>query len=250
MIITYTYTPPPLLQNQVELMVGILSVISAFGALIAGQMSDQVGRRGTVLAANIVFLAGGALMAFANGYALLFVGRVVTGLGVGMAMAVGPVYSAELSPAHMRGALVSFSEISMNLGVLLGYVFSLAFYDLPLNLGWRLMLGLGGLLPICMMIALIWMPESPRYLVQKGRLAEAKVILGKAYMSAEVDDTLDLLQNETKSELSIKQQWQRLAMPTLRRMLMVGLGMAFFQQASGCDAAVYYVSRAWGMGMG
>lgn len=231
--------------SRVETLVGILSIISAFGGVTAGQLADWLGRRRTVALANLVFLVGALGMALAPNYGLLFVGRVVTGVGVGAGMMVGPLYTAELAPKHLRGALVSFSEISINIGILAGYLVAYLCYDMAVHVGWRVMLGLGALLPAVMLIALFWMPESPRWLLQNGRTTDARMVLRRCYQSEEeVDATITMIEEEKSTELSWRQQWAAILRPSsvTRQMLLVGLGVAFYQQASGCDAAVYYVS--------
>ena len=84
------------------------------------------------------------------------IGRIATGFGVGFGMAIAPLYSAELAPRRVRGALVSFTEISINLGILLAYGLGWAFSSLSLDTGWRLMLAFGAFPPIVILISLIW----------------------------------------------------------------------------------------------
>ena len=130
---------------QVEIMMGILSVYALIGSFAGARTSDWIGRRYTVVIAAATFFAGSLLMGFAVNYAMLMFGRFVTGIGVGYAIMVAPVYTAEVSPASARGMLTSLTEVFINLGILLGYVSNYAFSGLPLHLGWRVMLGIGAL---------------------------------------------------------------------------------------------------------
>ncbi|PIN22137.1 hypothetical protein CDL12_05163 [Handroanthus impetiginosus] len=101
---------------QKEVVMGILSVYSLLGSAAAGRTSDWIGRRYTIVFAGAIFFAGALLMGFATNYAFLMVGRFVAGIGVGYALMIAPVYTAEVSPASSRGFLTSFPEVFINFG--------------------------------------------------------------------------------------------------------------------------------------
>jgi len=105
------------------------------------------------------------------------VGRVLIGLGVGLGLAIDPLYIAEMAPPAFRGRLVSYSECVIGFGITLGYIADYAFLGLPLGVNWRMMLGLGMIMPIILIIlTLTVMPESPRWLMLKGRVEEARSV--------------------------------------------------------------------------
>eukprot|EP00730_Choanoeca_flexa_P007041 TRINITY_DN12272_c0_g1_i1.p1 TRINITY_DN12272_c0_g1~~TRINITY_DN12272_c0_g1_i1.p1 ORF type:complete len:568 (+),score=125.53 TRINITY_DN12272_c0_g1_i1:1928-3631(+) len=226
--------------NKVELLVGILNFVSAFGGLFSGKLSDKIGRKKSVGVASCVFLGGAALMAFAPNYNILLLGRIVTGIGVGVGLTIAPLYSAELSPKKVRGALVSFTEVAINIGILLGFLAGWAFASMPLNQGWRWMLGVGGIPPAIILVALMIMPESPRWLVKHGYSDQAVQVLLKTCSPDEAFDTLIQLEEEAKIPTGTLSDMIH-PTPTLRKLLVAGLGAAFFQQASGIEALVYYV---------
>lgn len=163
---------------QTEVFMGSINVFAVGGALIASCLSDRIGRRRAFAVAALVFELGVGLMAFASGYPSLMLGRAIVGLGVGFGLAVDPVYIAEISPPEERGRLVTWSEVATNVGILIGFMTGFMFGGLEREIAWRFMLGMGGVLPIVMLL-LVWlvMPESPRWLVQKGRLEEARQVL-------------------------------------------------------------------------
>lgn len=97
--------------TKVEVLVGILNLYSLIGSLAAGRTSDWIGRRYTIVFAGAIFFVGALLMGFATNYAFLMVGRFVAGVGVGYALMIAPVYTAEVSPASSRGFLTSFPEV-------------------------------------------------------------------------------------------------------------------------------------------
>ena len=122
-------------------------------------------------------IVGSLVMAIAHNYDIIIVGRAIDGLGVGLGLAIGPLYMAELTPKELRGAVVTFSEIAINVGILLGYLSSFLLDPLPLNQGWRYMLGLAGIPPILIVLGLLFLPESPRWVLDHGSPEKARKIL-------------------------------------------------------------------------
>lgn len=105
-------------RTQKEVIMGILNVYSLLGSAAAGRTSDWIGRRYTIVFAGAIFFVGALLMGFATNYAFLMAGRFVAGVGVGYALMIAPVYTAEVSPAASRGFLTSFPEVFINFGTL------------------------------------------------------------------------------------------------------------------------------------
>ncbi|CAL5083734.1 unnamed protein product [Urochloa decumbens] len=249
---------------QLEILMGILNFYSLIGSFAAGRTSDWIGRRFTVVVAAAFFFSGALLMGLAGDYATLMLGRFVAGVGVGYGLMIAPVYTAEVSPASARGFLTSFSEVFINVGILLGYVSSYAFARLPLHLGWRVMLGIGAAPSVLLALMVFGMPESPRWLVMKGRLADARVVLEriaetpeeaaerladiKAAAGIPEDADGDVVPVPKRRSGEEKQVWKELIVsptPTVRRILLATLGLQFFQQASGVDSVVLYSPRVF-----
>ncbi|KAH7850598.1 hypothetical protein Vadar_000305 [Vaccinium darrowii] len=242
---------------QLEIIMGIINIYSLLGSAAAGRTSDWVGRRYTIVIAAAIFFIGALLMGFATNYAFLMVGRFVAGLGVGYALLIAPVYTAELSPASSRGFLTSFPEVFINTGVLLGYVSNYAFSKLPLNLGWRFMLGIGAIPSVFLAIGVLAMPESPRWLVLQGRLGDAKRVLDKTSDSkeeaklrlADIKEAAGIPEDCDDNVVQVSKRshgegvWKELFVhptPTVKHILLAGVGIHFFQQCSGIDAVVLY----------
>ncbi|GFP95408.1 polyol transporter 5 [Phtheirospermum japonicum] len=243
---------------QKEIIMGIINVYSLFGSAAAGRTSDWIGRRYTIVFAGAIFFCGALLMGFATNYAFLMVGRFVAGIGVGYALMIAPVYTAEVAPASSRGFLTSFPEVFINFGVLLGYVSNFGFSKLPTHLGWRLMLGLGAIPSIFLAVGVLAMPESPRWLVMQGRLGEAKQVLDRTSDSLEesklrlsdIKEAAGIPENCNDDIVPVSKEhhggggvWRDLLFrptPTVRHILMCGVGIHFFQQASGIDSVVLY----------
>eukprot|EP00262_Sarcandra_glabra_P012273 TRINITY_DN3126_c0_g4_i1.p1 TRINITY_DN3126_c0_g4~~TRINITY_DN3126_c0_g4_i1.p1 ORF type:complete len:521 (+),score=5.06 TRINITY_DN3126_c0_g4_i1:144-1706(+) len=246
--------------TQVEILIGLLNIYSLIGSAAAGRTSDWIGRRYTIVFAAVIFFVGALLMGFATNYAFLMVGRFVAGIGVGYALMIAPVYTAEISPAASRGFLTSFPEVFINAGILLGYVSNYAFARLPQNLAWRLMLGVGAVPAVLLALGVIAMPESPRWLVMQGRLGDAKRVLDRTSDSKEEalirladiktaagipeDCTADVVAPPKRSHG--EGVWRELLIqptPAVRRVVICAIGIHFFQQASGIDAVVLYSPR-------
>ncbi|XP_021861380.1 polyol transporter 5-like [Spinacia oleracea] len=249
---------------QIGILIGSLNIYCLFGSFAAGRTSDWIGRRYTIVFAGTIFFAGAILMGFATNYAFLMVGRFVAGIGVGYALMIAPVYTAEVSPASCRGFLTSFPEVFINGGILLGYVSNLAFANLPTHLSWRFMLGIGAVPSVFLAVGVLAMPESPRWLVMQGRLKEAKKVLDRtsdspeeaqlrlseikeaAGIPAECNEDIVTIDKSSKNNKSGKGVWKELfihATPAVRRVVIAGIGIHFFQQASGIDAVVLYSPR-------
>ncbi|XP_019457481.1 PREDICTED: polyol transporter 5-like isoform X2 [Lupinus angustifolius] len=234
-------------QIQVELLVGCLNVFSLIGSIASGKTSDMIGRRYTIILAAATFLIGALLMGLAPSFPFLISGRVVAGIGVGYSLTIAPVYVAELSPTHTRGFLTSLPELFINVGILLGYISNYALSGLPSDLNWRLMLGLAAIPALAVALGVLAMPESPRWLVVKGRFEEARKVLIKTS------------ENKGEAELRLKEisiaaaasspsssgqgVWKELLVTPSKavlRILIAAIGVNFFMQASGNDAVIYY----------
>ncbi|GER26314.1 major facilitator superfamily protein [Striga asiatica] len=230
---------------QVEILIGILSVMSLVGSLVGGRTSDAVGRKWTIGLAAITFQTGAAIMAFAPSFTILMLGRILAGIGIGFGVMIAPIYIAEISPTVARGSLTSFPEIFINFGILLGYVSNYALSGLSPHISWRVMLAVGILPSVFIAFALCIIPESPRWLVMQGRVDEARIVLHKTNESeSEVEERLaEILLAaavpETESKSAV---WKDLTNPSpaLGRMLIAGCGIQCFQQITGIDSIVYY----------
>ncbi|XP_065850288.1 polyol transporter 5-like [Euphorbia lathyris] len=237
-------------KNQVQILVGILSVTSLIGSLASGKTSDYIGRRYTIVLAATTFLTGAILMGLAPSFPFLIAGRTIAGIGVGYSLMIAPVYSAEISPAMTRGFLTSLPEVFIVFGILLGFIVNYALSGLPQNINWRLMLGLAALPSLLIGIGVIFMPESPRWLVVQGRLTEAKRVLVRI---SDSEEDAEFRLAEMVKEASYlgpgngswhgENAWKELFLhPSrpVRRMLIATIGINFFMQASGNDAVIYY----------
>ncbi|KAM1245547.1 hypothetical protein ACFX13_037581 [Malus domestica] len=232
---------------QLELLVGILSIVSLLGSLAGGKTSDVIGRKWTIALASIVFQSGALIMALAPNFTVLMIGRLFAGVGIGFGVMIAPVYIAEISSATARGSLTSLPEIFVNFGILLGYISNYVFSGLPAHISWRVMLGVGLIPSIFLGFSLFVIPESPRWLVMQNRMEDARMVLIKTNESekdvadrlAEIQQAAGMANDENYEAKAI---WREIVNPNpaVRRMLITGCGIQCFQQITGIDALVYY----------
>lgn len=143
-----------------ELAMGSLNFVAAAGALWGGQVANKKGRKPTVTLCCFLFVIGTCCMALAPNYASLLLGRIITGLGVGVAVVVTPVYLTEVAPTEKRGEINTIFDVAINFGILLGYVVGFCVQVLPVPHKWRVMLGLGLVLPLLVFMYVIPLPRT------------------------------------------------------------------------------------------
>ncbi|XP_044970325.1 inositol transporter 4-like [Hordeum vulgare subsp. vulgare] len=239
------------LQKNTTLRETIVSMAVAgaiVGAGLGGWMNDKFGRRPSLIIADVLFLAGAAIMAFAPSPAVIIVGRVFVGLGVGMASMTAPLYISEASPARIRGALVSTNGLLITGGQFMAYLINLAFTKVPGT--WRWMLGIAGFPALLQFILMLTLPESPRWLYRQGRKEETAAILRKIYPANEVEEEIESLRKSVEDEMllegSIGEQSlfgklkKAFGSKVVRRGLVAGVVVQVAQQFVGINTVMYY----------
>jgi sugar porter (SP) family MFS transporter len=209
------------------------------GNLAAGMLSDRLGRKRLLLLTSLLFLASALTAALSNNFVVFVAARICGGLGVGAALLTAPVYIAEIAPARIRGSLVSLNQLMIVIGISISF-FSNYFL---LSLGeqsWRWMLGVQAIPAGVYFLLLLLVPESPRWLLSKSREQSARAVLVMVHGAAAAErELLDI-------RSSLGQQTRRFAVRELltgrlRKVMIFGLGIAFFQQATGINAIFYYL---------
>ena len=234
-----TFTLSPLI---VEVVTSWVTLGALLGALAAGEIADRIGRKRTVLIAGALFTLGAAVQAFAPDTAVLVAGRLIVGAGVGVAAVAAPLYAAELSPAAWRGRFVSSYQLAITIGIFLAYLVD---GWLSASESWRVMLGAAAVPGLLLFIVALAAPESPRWLMKMSRRADAAVELKKVSPKADVEAELDSIDLALSRESS-GATWGEVLRPEWRKPLMVGLGLAIFQQVTGINAIIYYADQIFG----
>jgi MFS transporter, SP family, galactose:H+ symporter len=219
-----------------ELVVGMVLVGAATAALGGGRLSDRLGRRTTLMLTSVIFILGALICAFAGSFQILLVGRTVVGVGIGLASTTVPVYISEVSPPKARGWQVSLFQLAITIGILVAYVVDYAFAG---SGGWRWMLGLAAVPGLLLGLGMLYLPESPRWLAKHGQTEKALKILGKIRGTSNVAAEFQEIQS-TLSQGGEHGNWSELWSPAVRPALVVGVGLAVFQQVTGINTVIYY----------
>lgn len=223
--------------TMTEVITSWVTLGALFGALFAGGLADRLGRKPTILLAAGLFTIGALLEALAPGTAVLVMGRLVVGFGVGVASVAAPLYAAEQAPSHLRGRFVSTYQLAITMGIFIAY-----FVDQQLTNGdmWRVMLGVSAVPGVLLLVAMAPMPESTRWLVGAGRRDDAARTLAKVRPDVHVEATLDDIQDSAQAEDADQATWGEVFARSVRKPLMVGVGLAVAQQLTGINAIIYY----------
>lgn len=212
------------------------------GAAVAGVLSDRLGRKRVLLIAAILFLVSALWSAVPRSLDEFVIARILGGIGVGMASMLSPLYIAEVSPARIRGRLVSVNQFAIIFGMLVVYLVNAHVAGLGdeawnVAYGWRWMFGSEALPAVLFFILLFLVPESPRWLTKQGRENEAETILarigGSEHGRRELADIRAAISEEGGSIV-------QLLRPGLRVPLMIGITLAILQQVTGINVVLYY----------
>eukprot|EP00640_Fibrocapsa_japonica_P000679 CAMPEP_0113942666 /NCGR_PEP_ID=MMETSP1339-20121228/8323_1 /TAXON_ID=94617 /ORGANISM="Fibrocapsa japonica" /LENGTH=576 /DNA_ID=CAMNT_0000947203 /DNA_START=212 /DNA_END=1942 /DNA_ORIENTATION=- /assembly_acc=CAM_ASM_000762 len=228
---------------QEEVLVGTLNMVAALGGLVAGPMADSLGRRKSIKVASLAFILGGATSCLATSFRTLLLGRVIIGVAVGWSFVISPMYNAEIAPPEIRGKLVALSDVFINIGLVLGYVLAFVFdNNITGAWKWRVMLGMGVVPPFLILLTLLFLPESPRWLMTQKKEAEALRVLNRLTPSKKeakkvFHNIKQANQDATKATWG-QVLWNRRR--AVRKTVFIVLGLCFAQQASGSEVVVYY----------
>jgi sugar porter (SP) family MFS transporter len=220
------------------IIVSFLLVGAMVGALSGGPLSDRVGRRPTTLLAAIIFGLGALAVALAPSVVVIIIGRFLLGLGVGLASMIVPLYIAEIAPADRRGALVSLNQLMITIGILLSYIVGVIFTPIE---GWRYMFSVALIPALILFIGMFSLPESPRWLFEHGQRDKARSVLGRSRSPEEVDLELqEMEQIKSQEGQDERVSYGELFAPFVRPALIIGIGLAIFQQITGINTVIYY----------
>ena len=234
--------------------VGCALVGSIVGVLFAGILSDKLGRKLTMVISAVLFSTSALGCALSADFAQLVIYRIIGGVGIGVVSIVSPLYISELAVAQYRGRLVSLYQLAVTVGFLGAYLVNyqlLAWAESGTQLSvdwlnkifitevWRGMLGMETLPAILFFIIIFFIPESPRWLIVRGKELKAVNILEKIYNSiteakSQLNETKSVLTSETKSE------WSLLMKPGIFKAVIIGVCIAILGQFMGVNAVLYY----------
>jgi sugar porter (SP) family MFS transporter len=238
---------------QVGWAVSSLALTATLGMMLSGPLSDRVGRRPVLKVAAVLFAVSAVASALAPDFLTLVIARMLGGLGVGAALIIAPMYIAEMAPPESRGRMVSFNQLNIVIGI------SAAFFSnyLILTLGesgsawsetlhlaawnWRWMLGIETLPAIVYLIALLAVPESPRWLAMRGRDDEARTVLSRVVGPGQAERDLKDVRASIEAESKLGRVSVRaLLHPSLRLVMTIGITVGILQQITGINSVFFY----------
>lgn len=223
---------------------------SSIGALSIGSLSDKFGRKRLLILASILFLVGSGLSMVAMGFISMIIARIILGFAVGSASALTPAYLAELADAPHRGSLGTMFQLMITAGILLAYVSNLSFlhHNLLGIRDWRWMLGSALIPALVLFIGSIILPESPRYLVEKGKVDEARNVLHglRAKTNEDPDKELEGIVKIAKEPKGGLKELFTIARPAV----VVAIGLMLLQQLVGINSVIYFLPQVFIKGFG
>ncbi len=208
-----------------------------FGALLAGAIAERFSRKQALLLASYLFIVGAIVQALAPTVPVLVIGRFVIGFGVGVASVAAPMFVAESSAPDIRGRLVSGYQLAITIGILAAQFADYLLAEPPGH--WRAMLGLAAIPGVMLLIVVLPALHSPRWLVSKGRVDDAREALSR-YRGPTVDADAEIAQIEANLAETPDSRWSDLMVGGARRALLIAIGLALFQQITGINAIIYY----------
>jgi len=229
--------------EMTDAMLGFSVGCVVFGAmagnLVAGPLADKFGRKKVLIMVAALFAISASWSALATSYNEFIIARIIGGIGIGGAILIAPIYIAEIAPAKLRGSLVSFNQLNIVIGISVAY-FSNYFLVNIEGESWRWMLGVEAIPAIIYFLALFTVPRSPRWLIQRLNKVElAQKILMKIGGEQYAEMTIAEIQkgvNKKESKGKLSDIFQK----KYSVIMVIALGIAFFQQITGINAVFYY----------
>lgn len=220
-------------------LTGSLALGCIAGCLVAGKLADRYGRKPGLMVAALIFAISSIGIAVSSGLTFFVIMRFAAGIGVGMASMLCPMYIAEISPAKVRGRNVAINQLTVVIGILITNLINYFLADTGAD-AWRWMFGLGVVPSAIFFIGVIWLPESPRWLLKDGQTAKARLVLNKIGSAGFADTTMEAIEKSLTG--TKKQSYRAVFEKSVRPAVAVGVILAVFQQFCGINVVFNYTS--------
>ena len=221
-------------------LTGSLALGCIVGTLVAGNIADRLGRRPGLMFSAVIFAFSSIGMALSNQLDVFVAFRFMAGIGVGMASILSPMYIAEISPASVRGRNVAINQLTIVIGILVTNIVNYSLADNGPE-AWRWMFGLGAIPAVLFLVGLIWLPESPRYLVKAGKLEKAQSVLNKIGNATFANSTMADIKKSFEGDTQ-KASYAAVFAKAVRPAVVIGITLAVFQQLCGINVVFNYTS--------
>ena len=252
-VVGFIETEFALTRIQLGWSVASLTLTATLAMMVAGPISDRVGRRPVLMASAALFAVSAIYSALAPDFVALVIARMIGGFGVGAALIIAPMYIAEIAPAKTRGRMVSFNQLNIVLGISVAFFSNYLILRLgqsgmqwaeTLHLGewaWRWMLGVEALPAFFYFLALLFVPESPRWLAMNNRQDEALEVFARAGDAASARANLAAVEHSiADASVAAKAPLAELFAPAMRLVLTIGVSVAILQQITGINSVFFY----------
>ena len=225
---------------DVEWITTTVLVGAIVGALVSGKLSDYLGRKKMIIINAIIFSIAAVGCTYAPGVTVLIIMRIMIGFAIGITSFVVPMYIAEVSPMRRRGALVTLNQLMITIGILVSYITDYWMSNDNNPESWRKMFAVGFVPALVLLAGMFFLPETPRWLISKGRWKEGKAVLEKIEDADRFDQTLKELEEDAAFAKNKQVTAAEITKPWLRPALIITVGIFFFQQFSGVNTIIYY----------
>ncbi|MCL7033982.1 hypothetical protein MKW94_019229, partial [Papaver nudicaule] len=215
----------------------IAALVASF---FASATTRIFGRRISMIVGGVVFLIGSAVNGAAVNVAMLIIGRILLGIGVGYANQSVPVYLSEMAPAKLRGALNMGFQLAITIGILVANLVNYGTNKIKGGYGWRLSLALAAVPAIIMTVGAFFLPDTPNSLLERGHQEKAKAMLQKIRGSQQVEDEFKDLADASDAAKMIEHPWRNILQPRYRPQLTMAVLIPFFQQLTGINVIMFY----------
>lgn len=225
-----------------ELIVSSVLLGAMISSLLSGHLTDSLGRRKVMLIVSALFIVGTFIASFAATLNGILVGRLIIGLAIGIGSYTAPLYIAEVSAPHLRGALVSLNQLAITLGILCSYLIN--FTCTNIDGSWRWMFACGLVPAILLSLGMLFLPESPRWLIKQNRLAKARDILQRLRPNQQIEAEIEEIQHSFNIK---KTAFKEIFAPWIRPVLFLGAMLGLIQQVTGINTIIYYAPTIFQM---
>jgi len=223
-----------------EMVVSAVLLGAIAGAAISGQLADRFGRRRIIIVTAVIFIIGSTASALAPSIGFLIASRVIIGIAIGIASLTAPLYISEISPAKMRGALVSLNQLAITCGIVLSYIVDYSFAG---DKDWRLMFLMGVIPAVILGVGMLFLPASPRWLMSRSLMDKAEGVLKRIRNTDDVQEEAAAIKETLSEETG---GWKELFQSWVRLPLIIGIGIASIQAVTGINVVIYYAPTIFG----
>jgi sugar porter (SP) family MFS transporter len=225
--------------SQLEWITTAVLIGAVLGAAFSGRITDILGRKKVIITTAVIFAIGAIGTGAAPNITVLVTGRIVVGIAIGMASFSVPLYISEISPTKSRGALVSMNQLMITIGILVSYISDYLIANDANPFSWRWMFYVGFFPALILFVGMFFLPETPRWLIGKGREEQGRKVLSKVEEPELVEESIQKIKADIARETE-SASFREIFKPWLRNALIIAVGIMFVQQFTGINTIIYY----------